>query len=201
MKQQILPVYSHHSIDQNIKVLEASYEAGIRRFEFTNRHDNALENFATLISLCKSKMSDMELGAGTIINKTDAELFMAEGASFLVSPLISQELIDYTNQKNIEWVPGCATGAEIGLAQNAGIKLVKLYPISTLGGPEFIRLIKGPFYKMKFQTSGGIKGEVEEVKALLSAGAEIVGLGNSFFSEGLSKEVLVVKIKNLVSSL
>ncbi len=198
---KILPVYSNASFEENLKVLRASYKAGLRRFEFTNRHDNALENFEKLIAECKESMPEMELGAGTIMNVDDAVSFIQQGASFLVSPLISQELIAYTKEHNIEWVPGCATGAEVGMAQNAGIKLVKLYPISSLGGAEFVKLIKGPFYKMKFQASGGIKGEVAEVKSLLDAGTSIVGLGNSFFGAELGEEVLVEKIKTLLNGL
>jgi 2-dehydro-3-deoxyphosphogluconate aldolase / (4S)-4-hydroxy-2-oxoglutarate aldolase len=197
----ILPVYSHHQLSENIKVINASYKAGLRRFEFTNRNDNALDIFEELVALCKQEMPDMKLGAGTIINEVDARNFMIKGASFLISPLISQALIDFTSRANIEWIPGCATGAEVGTALNAGIPMVKLYPIKTLGGAEFIRLMRGPFYTMKFQVSGGIKGETQEVISFLEAGASIVGLGNSFFDPSLSEEQLTNKIKSLLKSL
>lgn len=197
----LLPVYSHADINQNIKVLRASYKAGLRRFEFTNRNENALDIFEKIVSLCEEEMPDMVLGAGTIINEVDARNFLEKGAKFLISPLISKELIDYTKLHNVEWIPGCATGAEVGMALNAGIPMVKLYPIKTLGGPEFVKLIKGPFYNMKFQTSGGIKGEAEEVNALLKAGASIVGLGNSFFNDDASEQDLVLKLSNLIAQL
>jgi 2-dehydro-3-deoxyphosphogluconate aldolase / (4S)-4-hydroxy-2-oxoglutarate aldolase len=199
--QPILPVYSHTNIDQCIKVLQASYDAGIRRFEFTNRDMSALSHFAALRKMVDDHYIDFELGAGTIMNVSDAKEFMAVGADFLISPLISQELLEYTLKNNISWLPGCATGAEIGMAQNGGLSMVKLYPIKTLGGPEFIKQIKGPFYKMKFQASGGIKGDTEEVNALLDAGASIVGLGNSFFDQDESQDELTARIKGLLDSL
>jgi 2-dehydro-3-deoxyphosphogluconate aldolase / (4S)-4-hydroxy-2-oxoglutarate aldolase len=201
MVHKILPVYSSHSLDQSLKVLRASYKAGLRRFEFTNRNYNALEIFSKLIEEVNGNMPGMELGAGTIMNISDAENFIKIGARFLISPLISKELIDYSQTNNIEWLPGCATGAEIGLAQNAGIPMVKLYPIKTLGGVEFVKLMKGPFYKMKFQTSGGIKGEPQEVKELLTSGVSIVGLGNTFFEDHLSELDLEHKIKNLLDQI
>jgi 2-dehydro-3-deoxyphosphogluconate aldolase / (4S)-4-hydroxy-2-oxoglutarate aldolase len=201
MTQKILPVYSNAALDENIKVLNASYNAGLRRVEFTNRHNNAIEIFKALMQYCKDHLPGMKLGAGTIMNTTDAALFRAQGAAFLVSPLISQQLIDFTSTHGIEWIPGCATGAEIGMAQNAGIPLVKLFPIGSLGGTDFIKAMKGPFYKMKFQVSGGVKGEPEEVKALLDAGADIVGLGNSFFKNAMSEEEMTAKIKALLHSL
>jgi 2-dehydro-3-deoxyphosphogluconate aldolase / (4S)-4-hydroxy-2-oxoglutarate aldolase len=201
MTQKILPVYSNAALDENIKVLNASYNAGLRRVEFTNRHDNAIAIFKSLMQHCIDLLPGMKLGAGTIMNTGDAALFTEHGAAFLVSPLISQQLIDYTLTHGIEWIPGCATGAEIGMAQNAGIALVKLFPISSLGGPDFIKSMKGPFYKMKFQASGGIKGDPEEVKALLDAGADIVGLGNSFFQSAMSEEEMTAKIKALLQSI
>jgi 2-dehydro-3-deoxyphosphogluconate aldolase / (4S)-4-hydroxy-2-oxoglutarate aldolase len=197
----LLPVYSHHDLSQNLKILRACYSAGIRRFEFTNRHENALENFAAMRLIVSTDMPDLKLGAGTIINVEDAKQFVAAGADFLISPLISQPLIDYTTQYEIEWIPGCATGTEIGMAQNAGIKLVKLYPIATLGGADFLKHIRGPFYKMKYQVSGGIKGQPAELASLFNAGADVVGLGNSFFDESLSHDDIVNKIQKLVDDL
>jgi 2-dehydro-3-deoxyphosphogluconate aldolase/(4S)-4-hydroxy-2-oxoglutarate aldolase len=197
----LLPVYSHASLDQNIKVLQASYQAGLRRYEFTKRHDNAIDIFKKLIDLRNHSMPDMQIGAGTMMNVPDAETFIEAGADFLVSPLISQSLLDFTIAHHIEWLPGCATGAEIGMAQNAGIPMVKLYPIKTLGGAEFLHLIKGPFYKMKFQVSGGIKGEIEEIKSLLKAGASVVGLGNSFFKEDVVEEEITTRLSNLLNQI
>lgn len=196
--EKILPVYSNVSLSESIKVVQAAYNAGLRRFEYTNRHDNSLEIFKAIRKLCDESMSDLLLGAGTIMNVEEAKVFLDSGADFLVSPLISQALIDFTKEQGTVWVPGCGTGAEIGMAYNAGITLVKLFPISTLGGPAFIKLMKGPFAKMRFQTSGGVKGEVEEVKALLNAGAEIVGLGNAFFDASLTQEEMTQKLATLI---
>lgn len=198
---KILPVYSNVSMSDSIKVVQAAYNAGLRRFEYTNRYDNSLEIFKELRRLCDETMSDLLLGAGTIMNVEDAKVFLDNGADFLVSPLISQSLIDYTRDNGTVWVPGCGTGAEIGMAYNAGITLVKLFPISTLGGPTFIKLMKGPFAKMRFQTSGGIKGEAQEVKALLDAGAEIVGLGNAFFDASLTQEEITQKLTTLIQNI
>lgn len=194
----LLPVYSHAVLEQNIKVLSACYEAGLRRFEFTNRHETAQQHFKSLIHIVNNEMKDLDLGVGTIMNTKDAEIFVSLGAHFLVSPLISNDLIEFTSKHKIEWIPGCATGAEIGLAYNSGIDLVKLYPIKQLGGPDYIKAIKGPFYKTKFQASGGIKGDKSEIEALLQAGASIVGLGNSFFNEDMTKEEISAKIKALL---
>jgi 2-dehydro-3-deoxyphosphogluconate aldolase/(4S)-4-hydroxy-2-oxoglutarate aldolase len=197
MAQKLLPVYSSPNLNQNIKVMRACYQTELLKFEFTNRNENALENFKELYRLSQSEMPGLKLGAGTMMNVDDAKKFIDAGAEFLISPLISQELLDYTKRNKIEWIPNCVTGSEIGLALNNGIKFVKLFPITSLGGPQFVKNIRGPFYMMKFQVSGGIKGEIEEVKTYLDAGASMVALGNSFFDNDLSEKDIIDKIINL----
>lgn len=200
LKQKIIPVYSHAETGMNKKALSASYQAGLRYFEFTNRHDNAPEEFYELKKYCDKELPGMILGVGTIKNVTDAEIFLSAGAAFLVSPLISAELIGFTKNKNILWVPGCATASEIGLAENNGIKLVKIFPAKLIGGRAFIHALKGPFPNMNFLATGGIAGEITEIKNYLSVAAA-VGIGNSFFSDDLTENEITARLKNILSNI
>lgn len=200
-KQKIIPVYSNAVTANNKRVLKACYDAGLRSFEFTNRHENALDEFIILKKYAAAELPEMKLGAGTIKNIIDAEIFLAAGAEFLVSPLISAELISYAKSKNVLWIPGCATASEVGMAENAGINLVKIFPASALGGPEFIKILKGPFYNMQFMATGGITGEAEELKKYLAAGVSVVGLGSAFFNASLAEEKLVTEIKTLLKNI
>lgn len=182
-------------------ILKACYDAGLRYFEFTNRHNNALEEFMGLRKYADKELPGMQLGVGTIKNAMDAEMFLAAGATYLISPLISKELIDFTFMKNILWIPGCSTASEVGMAENAGIDLVKIFPASLLGGPAFIKMLKGPFYKMKYMANGGITGDVIEIKEYLAAGASGVGLGNSFFTENIPPSAITQKLKTLMAAI
>jgi 2-dehydro-3-deoxyphosphogluconate aldolase / (4S)-4-hydroxy-2-oxoglutarate aldolase len=201
LNQKIIPVYSDTATANNKKIVKACYDAGLRYFEFTNRDENALDEFISLKKYCDTELQNMILGVGTIKNVSDAEMFLAAGAAFLISPLISAELITYTKKKSILWIPGCATASEVGMAENAGINLVKIFPASLLGGAAFIKMLKGPFYNMQFMATGGIKGEAEEIKKYFAAGASAVGLGSAYFNASLPEEKLITEIKNLLKNL
>jgi 2-dehydro-3-deoxyphosphogluconate aldolase / (4S)-4-hydroxy-2-oxoglutarate aldolase len=201
LKQKIIPVYSDTATANNKKIIKACYNAGLRYFEFTNRDENALDEFIGLKKYCDTELPEMVLGAGTIKNVSDAEVFLAAGAAFLISPLISIELITYTKKKSILWIPGCATASEVGMAENAGINLVKIFPAKVLGGAAFIKMLKGPFYNMQFMATGGITGDAEEIKKYFAAGVSAVGLGSAFINTSLTDEKLVTEIKTLLKNI
>jgi len=199
LKQKIIPVYSHAETGMNKKVLSACFHAGLRYFEFTNRHENALDEFYDLKKYCDTVLPGMILGAGTIKNVQHAEMFLAAGAAFLVSPLISQELIGFAKNKNIPWIPGCATASEVGLAENNGLNIVKIFPAKQLGGPAYIQALKGPFPSINFLATGGIGGDGSGIKEYLTV-AGAVGLGNAFFSDEMTEEQLTNELKTVLSN-
>jgi 2-dehydro-3-deoxyphosphogluconate aldolase / (4S)-4-hydroxy-2-oxoglutarate aldolase len=201
VQQKIMPVYSNAVTANNIMVLQACYDAGLRHFEFTNRNENALDEFIHLKKYADDKLPGMMLGVGTIKNSADAEIFLSAGAAYLISPLVSNELIDFTKKRNVLWIPGCGTASEVGMAENAGIGLVKIFPAAALGGPEFIKLLRGPFYNMQFMANGGISGDAVEIKKYFAAGASAVGLGNSFFTGEMNVENITQKLKILIAAL
>lgn len=183
LNQKILPLYSHSEIEVMKKVITACYHAGIKCFEFTNRTENAVTIFNEMKDFCKTEMPGLLLGVGTILNVKDAEAFF--NADFLVSPIISAELIHYTSSKNILWIPGCSTTSEIALAKNAGISLVKIFPAHLLGGTAFLKTMKDIFPSMKILATGGIKANSGEINNWLSNGADAVGLGSQLFGNGI----------------
>ena len=53
---------------------------------------------------------------------------------------------------------------------------MKLFPAS-LGGPGYLRVLRGPFSNVRFVPTGGI--ELADVRSWLDAGATCVGLGSA----------------------
>lgn len=182
-KQKVVPLHSHPDIGVMKELITACYGAGIRCFEFTNRIAEADQVFYELKKYCKVNFNDLKLGVGTIKSTTDAETFHSIGTDFLVSPIISTELIDFTKSRNIPWIPGCSTASEVGQAENAGIDLVKIYPANLLGGPAFIKAMKDIFPSMQFLPTGGVKADKAEIATWLNSGAIAVGLGSQLFGK------------------
>ena len=200
LQQKILPLYSHEDAEQNKIILRACYDAGIRCFEFTNRHTPALDNFIELKEYCNKNLPGMILGCGTIKNIHDAETFINAGAAFLISPIISKELIDFTQKKKILWIPGCATATEISMAEEAGISFVKIFPANLLGGISFIKAMKDIFPCIKMLATGGINADAEEIKAWLQNGTDAAGIGSQLFKYA-EQGMMLEKIKHLLREL
>jgi len=97
------------------------------------------------------------------------------GAAFAVSPSFSPEMVEAALEAGIEPIPGILTPTELLSARRAGAEAVKVFPAAPVGGPAFIRALRGPFPHVPLLPTGGIG--LTDVEALLDAGATCVGLG------------------------
>lgn len=182
--QGVLPLYFNNSEEISIEVLRAIYRAGIKAVEYTNRGDEALNNFIKMAGVRNAEMPDLLLGAGTIKNLKDVKNYMAVGADFLVSPGFIKDVADYAVIKNIFYAPGCMTPSEIIAAENAGIGFIKLFPGNILGA-EFLTTIKDIFPKLFFMPTGGVDTTRENIESWFKAGVCAVGLGSKLISKQL----------------
>jgi len=114
------------------------------------------------------------VGAGTIGSVEDALAFAEAGAAFLVSPGVKVDVVRAAVGLGVPSVPGALSPTEIATAIDAGADAVKLFPAG-LGGPDYLRALRGPFSRVAFVPTGGIRPY--DVGAWLDAGATCVGLG------------------------
>ena len=75
----------------------------------------------------------MILGIGSIVDAPTAALYIQLGASFVVGPLLNPDIFKVCNRRQIAYSPGCATTSEIGLAQELGAEIVKVFPGGNVG--------------------------------------------------------------------
>lgn len=182
----IVPVFYHSDIEVAKMVLKACYEGGIRAFEFTNRGDFAHEVFTELIKWADKECPEMILGIGSIVDAPTAALYIQLGANFIVGPLLNPEIFKVCNRRQIAYSPGCATVSEIGLAQELGAEIVKVFPGGNVGGPSFVKNIKAPMPWSRVMVTGGVEPTEENLSAWFKAGVSCVGMGSNLFP----KEVL-----------
>jgi len=182
----IVPVFYHADAEVAKKVVKACYEGGIRAFEFTNRGDFAHEVFAELVKWADKACPEMILGIGSIVDAPTAALYIQLGTNFVVGPLLNPDIFKVCNRRQIAYSPGCATTSEIGLAQELGAEIVKVFPGGTVGGPSFVKNIKGPMPWSKIMVTGGVEPTEENLTAWFKAGVTAVGMGSNLFP----KEVL-----------
>ncbi|SFT72041.1 2-dehydro-3-deoxyphosphogluconate aldolase / (4S)-4-hydroxy-2-oxoglutarate aldolase [Algoriphagus locisalis] len=178
---RMIPVFNHVDIEVAKGVLDASYKAGIRVFEFTNRATNSLEVFRELYEYA-GKYSDMVMGIGTIFTTENANAFIEAGADFIVSPALIPELAVFCNSKDVFWIPGCATMSEIFQAKKLGATLVKAFPGNVVGS-AFVAAAKSVYPTLHIMPTGGVEPTKENLKEWFDAGVYCVGMGSQLFKK------------------
>ena len=129
VKQQgVLPLFYHPDTQVCLDTVAALYAAGIRVIEFTNRGAEAFTNFKALHAARLKAMPDLLLAVGTIRTAEQATRFIEAEADFLISPVFDADVADEAYLAKKLWIPGCMTPTEIHVAENAGCKIVKLFP-------------------------------------------------------------------------
>ncbi len=182
--QGILPLYFHNDAGVSAEILRALYRAGIRVVEYTNRGDNAIDNFLQLRRVADKELPGLLLGAGTIRNKIEATEFINEGANFLVCPGVIESVAALAHANGLLWVPGCMTATEIIMADDLGAQLIKLFPGSLLG-PSYVSAMREIFPGLLFMPTGGVETTEENLSSWFSSGAAAVGLGSKLISKNL----------------
>lgn len=180
-EQGMVPLYYNKQASVVIKVVETLYNAGIRLFEFTNRGDFAQDVFKELVQHSRSHFPELALGVGSISDAGTASLYLQNGADFIVSASFREDIAIVCNRRKIPYMPGCASLTEIGLAEEKGCDIVKLFP-GNIYTPGFIKAILGPQPWTTIMVTGGVDTTKENLASWFKAGAVCVGLGSNLIT-------------------
>ncbi len=174
----IVPLYYNSEAEIVKKVVKACYDGGARVFEFTNRGDFAHEVFEQVNKWCAKECPEMIMGTGSVCDPATAALYIQLGSSFIVSPSLNPDMAKICNRRKVAWIPGCGTLSEINMAEELGCEIVKIFPGAEVGGPSFVKAVKGPCPWTELMPSGGVTPERESLEAWFKAGVACVGLGS-----------------------
>ena len=180
----IVPVFYNADVEVAKQVVKACYEGGIRAFEFTNRGDFAHEVFAEVVKYAAKECPEMAMGVGSIVDAPTASLYIQLGACFVVGPLFNPEVAKVCNRRLIPYTPGCGSISEVGMAQEAGCDLCKVFPGDVLG-PKFVKGLMAPMSWSKIMVTGGVEPTAENLTSWFKAGAACVGMGSCLFPKEL----------------
>ncbi|HBA97041.1 MAG TPA: 2-dehydro-3-deoxyphosphogluconate aldolase, partial [Lachnospiraceae bacterium] len=156
MKQSVIvPVVVIGDVKDAVPAAQALLAGGINVMEITLRTAAALESIRTVAKECP----DMVVGAGTVLNATQAKDVVDAGAKFIVSPGFDEETVKWCIEKEINVTPGCVTPTEIMAARKLGLRVVKFFPANVYGGLNAIKNLAAPFTDMQFIPTGGVNTE------------------------------------------
>lgn len=183
--QGVIPVFYHPDPEVCIGVIQACANGGAKCIEFTNRGDFAAEVFRDVTKHFASADPSVIMGVGSIVDAPTAALYMAHGASFVVGPVLNADVAKVCNRRMIPYSPGCATPTEISAAHELGCEIVKLFPGSTVGGPEFVKAVLGPMPWTRIMPTGGVDATEASLKPWFDAGIVACGMGSNLVTKAL----------------
>ncbi len=168
----IVPVIRAANAEQALQAAEAVYRGGIRTIEITMTVPGAIP---VLEKLAEQLRGQVLLGAGTILDPETARAAILAGAEFLVAPSLNPKVIEMAHRYSKVVLPGALTPTEVLAAWDAGADFVKVFPAGNVGGPKYIRALKGPFPHIELVPTGGVN--LETATDFLLAGAAALGVG------------------------
>jgi 2-dehydro-3-deoxyphosphogluconate aldolase/(4S)-4-hydroxy-2-oxoglutarate aldolase len=183
----MVPVFYHADIAVARDVAAACAGGGCNLLEFTNRGDHAWEVFNELEKFCAKEIPQMILGVGSVVDPGTASLYINNGANFVVGPLLNPDVARACNRRKIPYSPGCGSASEISAAEELGVEIVKIFPGKEVGGPGFVKAVKGPCPWVSIMPTGGVDPSEASLKAWFDAGVACVGMGSNLITKELLK--------------
>jgi len=174
----LVPLFYHGDVEVAKQVVAAISAGGAKVIEFTNRGDFAIEVFSPLIKHCAQAHPSLIIGVGSVEDAPTAAMYIAHGANFVVGPNFNEEVARLCNRRKIAYIPGCGTVNEISRAEEWGAEIVKAFPGTAVGGPGFIKDVRGPRPWSRIMPTGGVSPDEANLRGWFSAGVACVGMGS-----------------------
>ncbi|MCQ2103996.1 MAG: bifunctional 4-hydroxy-2-oxoglutarate aldolase/2-dehydro-3-deoxy-phosphogluconate aldolase [Fibrobacter sp.] len=165
--------------------IKTALSCGLRAIEVTMNTDGAVEILRNLKTLAKP-YDDLKVGAGTVRHISEYQKAVYAGAAFIVTPNSRKDVIKTADSENIPIIPGALTPTEVQKAYDLGATAVKIFPVNCVGGPEYIKALRGPYRDIPLLACGGVNAE--NAASYLKAGADLLAFGGSIFSPKLMAE-------------
>lgn len=173
--EQVIGVVREDTVEAAEAVADAYAKNGIRILEVTLTTPDAFELMSRFAQ--RFAASEVIIAAGTVRSSNDAALARRAGADVIVSPHMNPQVVEYANENDLLCIAGAGTATEIIHAWETGADIVKIFPAHFLGGPDYIRTLRGPIRDIPMLAGGPVP--LDEIDTYLDAGCIAVNLGAS----------------------
>jgi 2-dehydro-3-deoxyphosphogluconate aldolase / (4S)-4-hydroxy-2-oxoglutarate aldolase len=198
-QQRVIAVIRAPSYRLGGQMAKAVAAGGVKLIEITADSDRAWD----LIPELQQELPDCVIGTGTILTDDQWHSAVRSGAQFMFSPHVDVSLISKSRSIGIPMIPGAFSPTEIVTAWQAGAASVKVFPIQSLGGADYIRAVCSPLGQIPLIPTGGVS--LLNARSLIEAGAIAVGLAGSLFPQSFLAaedwESITTTAQRLIASL
>ena len=184
MEVGLVPVVRASSTDEAGAIVEAIKTGGISVLEITMTVPGAIR---LIEKISERYGNDVLLGAGTVLDAETARAVILAGAEFIVTPSLRLSTIEVCKRYSKVVIAGALTPTEVITAWEAGADFVKVFPCDNVGGPKYIKALKGPFPQIDFIPTGGVN--LNTADEFIAAGSAALAVG----SELVDKKAVAAK--------
>lgn len=187
-EEKILPIIRNSDPQKVIDTAKALVDGGINFVEINLENPSiykALNEVSKFATVC----------AGGIITSMQADAATMSGAEILSSPIFSMSLVKIAKAKQIPYIAGTSTANEAYTAWKARIPLIKIYPITAMGGVMYVEDLLRPMPFLNIMPLGNVK--IEEAASYIDAGASVVGIGRDLYA-GYSYSEITARAKRVI---
>lgn len=177
-----------------LDLCRAAARGGLKVIELTMTTPGALEAIKTL-----SAEEGLLVGAGTVLTPEEARAVAEAGGRFALSPVFGPEMMDEAGRLGLLSIPGASTPNEIEAAWRHGAPVVKVFPSGALGGPDYLRAIRGPLPHIPLMPTSGPTAKT--LADYFDAGAVAVGVAKDIFTPGCTPASVEAAAAKMVDAL
>ena len=184
-EQKIFPIIRNQDTKSAVEIAKAYVKGGVDIIEVNIENPSlfeAIKEISQFATVC----------AGGVITTLQAQTAIDAGAKILSSPIMSMNLVKFSKAKKIPFIAGASTANEAYEAWKSRIQLIKLYPISAMGGAKYVENLLRPMPFLSVMPQGDVK--IEEIAQYIKAGAKVVGIGRDLY-DGYTSDEITTRIK------
>jgi 2-dehydro-3-deoxyphosphogluconate aldolase/(4S)-4-hydroxy-2-oxoglutarate aldolase len=146
----VMPVVVISDVEDAVPTAQALLAGGIGVIELTLRTPVALEAIARIAA----EVPGIVIGAGTVTSPDQAKQAADAGAAFLVTPGVTDRVLDAAFDTGLPFLPGASTVSEAMRLAERGLSTLKFFPAEASGGIAYLSSIGGPLPGLQFCPTG-----------------------------------------------
>lgn len=190
-EEKVFPIVRKRDPKEALDVANALIEGGIKALEIN------VEN-PSIYKVIEEVSKSAYVCAGGVITSMQADAAILSGAKIISSPIFSMNLVKISKDKEIPYIAGTSTANEAYNAWKARIPLIKIYPITAMGGAMYVEDLLRPMPFLNIMPLGNVK--IDEIRSYINAGASVVGVGRDFY-ENYSLSEITKRVQKVLKEL